>query len=156
MPAQDQEQWPIIPTQLRTTAYRWQTRSAAYARNSFLAAYSTFIDNTLVAVLQWLRLDELFTKLKPWIEDSLAFLTRKAQPSSTLPNLEEFECTAVMQSIDSMICSQPYQLSKLARQARKAPDGRDATQRVAAVSKFCTLRGILEACPMRRELALHC
>ncbi|CAL5223184.1 g5658 [Coccomyxa viridis] len=76
MPVQDQEGWPITPVQLRVTAHHWQTRAAAYARNSFLAAYSTFIDNTLVAVLQWLRLDELFTKLTPWLEDSLAFLTR--------------------------------------------------------------------------------
>ena len=78
------EQWPINPTVLRTTVHHWQTRSAAYARNSFLAAYSTFIDNTLVAVLQWLHVDELFRRLTPWLEDSLAFLTRKAQPQSCI------------------------------------------------------------------------
>lgn len=65
---------------LRTTAHKWQTRTAAYARNSFLAAYSTFIDNTLVAVLQWLRVDELFRKLTPWLENTLALLTREARP----------------------------------------------------------------------------
>ncbi len=76
---QTQEGWPINQAALRTTAHQWQTRTAAYARNSFLAAYSTFIDNTLVAVLQWLRIDELFRKLTPWLEDSLATLTRKPQ-----------------------------------------------------------------------------
>ena len=80
-PVQTQQGWPINPAALRTTAHHWQTRTAAYARNSFLAAYSTFIDNTLVAVLQWLRIDELFRKLTPWLEDSLATLTR--EPSST-------------------------------------------------------------------------
>ena len=88
MPVQDQEGWPISPVQLRVTAHHWQTRAAAYARNSFLAAYSTFIDNTLVAVLQWLRLDELFTRLTPWLEDSLAFLTREA------PSMAHFRFTA--------------------------------------------------------------
>ena len=84
MAVQSQEGWPITPVQLRVTAHHWQTRTAAYARNSFLAAYSTFIDNTLVAVLQWLRLDELFTRLTPWLEDSLALLTRNAPHKSNI------------------------------------------------------------------------
>lgn len=84
MSVQSQEGWPITPVQLRVTAHHWQTRTAAYARNSFLAAYSTFIDNTLVAVLQWLRLDELFTRLTPWLEDSLALLTRNAPHKSNI------------------------------------------------------------------------
>ena len=78
---QAEKGWPADPgVVLRTTAHHWQTRATAYARNSFLAAYSTFIDNTLVAVLQLLRVDDLFKRLTPWLEESVAFLTRKTLP----------------------------------------------------------------------------
>ena len=100
MSLQSQDQWPISPVQLRVTAHHWQTRASAYARNSFLAAYSTFIDNTLVAVLQWLRLDELFTRLTPWLEDSLAFLTREPPQEQTfaIPWIKEL-MSALLQLI---------------------------------------------------------
>ena len=60
---------------LAQTAARWQARIAAYARTSFLSGYAAFVDNTLVALLQALRLDDLFRKATPWLEDRLAALT---------------------------------------------------------------------------------
>ncbi|BDA50872.1 probable feruloyl esterase A at C-terminar half [Coccomyxa sp. Obi] len=60
---------------LAQTAARWQARIAAYARTSFLSAYAAFVDNTLVALLQALRLDDLFRRATPWLEDRLAALT---------------------------------------------------------------------------------
>lgn len=63
---------------LAQTATRWQARIAAYARESFLSAYAAFVDNTLVALLQALRLDDLFRRATPWLEDRLAWLTSGA------------------------------------------------------------------------------
>jgi hypothetical protein len=60
---------------LRQTAARWQARTAAYARNSFLLAYTTLIDNTLVALLQALRVDDLFKRATPWLEDKVTRIT---------------------------------------------------------------------------------
>lgn len=92
---QAEKGWPADPgLVLGTTAHHWQTRATAYARNSFLAAYSTFIDNTLVAVLQLLRVDDLFRRLTPWLEDSLAFLTRKLPTIQSLHSAFTPACAA--------------------------------------------------------------
>lgn len=69
---------------LQQTAAKWQARTAAYARNSFLLAYTTLVDNTLVALLQALRVDDLFKRATPWLEDSLARLTGLVMSSAVV------------------------------------------------------------------------
>jgi hypothetical protein len=70
---------------VQQTVTQWQARAAAYARNSFLLAYTTLIDNTLVALLQALRLDALFKRATPSLEDGLARLTGKRTMQWPMP-----------------------------------------------------------------------
>ena len=73
--------WDLLPIPVdpgkafRKTVTTWRQRTAAYVRSSFLLAYSAFIDNTLVALLQLVKADELFRRATPWLEDTIATLT---------------------------------------------------------------------------------
>jgi hypothetical protein len=73
--------WDLLPIpvhpgkEFRKTVTTWRQRTAAYVRSSFLLAYSAFIDNTLVALLQLVKADKLFQRATPWLEDTIATLT---------------------------------------------------------------------------------
>lgn len=46
----------------------WRQRALSAARESILLIYSGLIDNSLVVVLEWLKVDRLLRQLQPALE----------------------------------------------------------------------------------------
>ena len=50
----------------------WRFRAASFTRESTLSMYSALIDNTLVVVLEKLKVDRLLRRLQPVLEQTVA------------------------------------------------------------------------------------
>lgn len=56
----------------------WRGRALSAARESILLVYSGLIDNSLVVVLEWLKVDRLLRLLQPKLESFCATVFGKA------------------------------------------------------------------------------